>query len=56
MSEIRTGAVTFKGDPVDLRGPQLSSGDRAPEFTAQAGDLSDHTLASTEGKVRIYNV
>ncbi len=43
--------VTFKGNPMTLRGPELHVGDPAPEFTLTAGDLSNVTLdeCSTAG-------
>jgi thiol peroxidase len=56
MADIRKGAVTLKGGPVDLAGPKLKPGDAAPEFTLQAQDLSDVTLASSAGKTRIIAV
>ena len=53
MAEIRSGAVTLKGGPVDLAGPELTVGDVAPDFTLQDADLGDVTLASGAGKTRI---
>jgi thiol peroxidase len=53
MAEVRKGAVTLKGNPVDLIGPALKSGDLAPDFRLQAADLSDVTLQSSAGKMRI---
>jgi len=53
MADIRTGAATLKGGPVDLAGPELKVGDTAPDFTLQANDLSEVTLASSAGKKRI---
>lgn len=53
MADIRKGAVTLKGGPVDLAGPQLKAGDPAPEFTLQGADLKDVTLATSAGKSRI---
>jgi thiol peroxidase len=53
MAEVRTGAVTLKGGPVDLAGPELKVGDKAPEFTLQGADLGDVTLAASAGKTRI---
>ena len=49
-------SVTFKGDPVALAGPELKPGDRAPDFTLQATDLSDVTLATDAGKPRVLAV
>jgi len=53
MADIRSGAVTLKGGPVDLAGPELKAGDPAPEFTLQGSDLGDVTLADSSGKTRI---
>lgn len=53
MSEVRSGAVTLKGGPVDLKGPELKVGDLAPDFRLQNADLGDITLADTGEKTRI---
>ncbi|MCK6456065.1 MAG: thiol peroxidase [Phycisphaerae bacterium] len=45
--------ITLKGNPVTIEGPELKVGDTAPDFTLQGVDMSDVTLASTAGKVRI---
>ncbi|HZV77192.1 MAG TPA: thiol peroxidase [Candidatus Babeliales bacterium] len=36
----RSGAITFKGNPMTLLGPQLQAGDPAPQFELTAADLS----------------
>jgi thiol peroxidase len=36
--------LTFKGEPITLRGPELHVGDPAPEFALSAGDLSNVNL------------
>lgn len=56
MTDVRTGAVTLKGGPVDLVGPELKAGDAAPEFKLQGNDLSEVTLAASAGKTRIIVV
>jgi len=53
MAEVRAGAVTLKGGPVDLAGPELKVGEAAPEFTLQDTGLGDVTLAEGAGKTRI---
>ena len=53
MAEIRSGAVTLKGGPVDLAGPELKAGDSAPDFSIQNNSLEDVTLAASAGKTRI---
>jgi thiol peroxidase len=45
----RAGAVTFKGKPMTLLGPELRPGAAAPEFHLTAGDLSIATLDSLGG-------
>src|SRR3989338_11280299 len=52
----RKGAVTFKGNPLTLIGPELKAGDNAPDFKLLAGDLSEVTLASSKGKTRLISV
>ena len=56
MPSERSGAVTMRGDPLTLIGPELQAGDDAPEFTAVDTKLQDVTLASSKGKVRIFSV
>jgi len=51
----REGAVTFKGNPVTLVGPQLQPGDAAPDFKTLNG-LNPVTLADTPAKARIFSV
>lgn len=52
----RTGVITFKGNGLTLVGPALTVGQKAPEFTLLANDLSPVTLASTQGKTRLLVV
>jgi thiol peroxidase len=40
----RTGAITFRGNPMTLVGPALHTGEAAPDFTLRSGDLSPFTL------------
>jgi thiol peroxidase len=56
MAETRKGEVTFKGSPVELVGPKLKVGDKAPDFTCVGGGLALVTLADTAGKARLFNV
>lgn len=53
MTATRKGAVTLKGNPVELVGPELKPGDQVPDFTLQNTALQDVTLAASAGKTRI---
>ena len=53
MSDVRKGAVTLKGNPVDLAGKALAIGSKAPEFSLQNSGLEEVTLGSSNGKTRI---
>ena len=53
MSDVRSGAVTLKGNPVDLAGAALAAGGQAPDFSLQDTGLGEVTLGSSEGKTRI---
>ncbi|HEC21676.1 MAG TPA: thiol peroxidase [Chloroflexi bacterium] len=52
----RPGGVTFKGVPHTVRGPVLQVGQKAPDFTVIANDLSEVSLADTAGKIRLISV
>ena len=51
----RQNAVTFKGKPFTLVGPQLKVGDKAPDFGCLSG-LDPVTLAQTPAKARLFSV
>jgi len=53
MDTERNNAVTFKSNPLTLIGSEIKVGQKAPEFSALAGDLSPVTLASSKGKTRL---
>ena len=53
MASIRQGAVTLKGNPLDIAGPELKAGDKAPDFRLQSNSLDEVTLADSAGKTRI---
>ncbi len=53
MADIRSGAVKFKGNPIDLAGAALKVGDAAPDFKLQDNSLAEISLASSAGKKRI---
>ena len=56
MAEERQNAVTLKGNPFTLIGPELKSGQRAPDFELVGADLKPVTLQDTAGKVRVFSV
>jgi thioredoxin-dependent peroxiredoxin len=49
-------SVTFKNNPVTLIGQEVKVGDKAPNFTVLANDLSPVTLETSAGKVRLISV
>ncbi|MCT2343011.1 thiol peroxidase [Niallia taxi] len=49
-------AITFKNKPVTLLGNEVKVGDKAPEFHVLANDMSEVTLDSSKGKVRLFSV
>jgi len=53
MAEERKGAVTMRGNPMTLVGPELKPGDTAPGFTLVGKDMKPVTLDSLKGKVKI---
>ena len=52
----RKGAVTFKGNPLTLIGPELKAGDKAPNFQLLGNDLSNVSLDSYKGKTKLLSV
>ncbi len=52
----RQGAVTFKGNPLTLVGPQLKAGDAAPDFACVNTSLEVVTLSKTPAKARMFSV
>ena len=52
----RPGATTMRGNPLTLVGPELKTGDAAPDFNLVDGSLKPVTLADTTGHVRILSV
>jgi thioredoxin-dependent peroxiredoxin len=49
-------SITFKGKPVTLIGNEVKVGDKAPNFSVLANDLSVVTLENTKGNVRLISV
>jgi thiol peroxidase len=51
----RANAVTFKGTPKTLIGPELKAGDKAPEFTCLNSSLEEVSLSKTPAKARLLS-
>jgi thioredoxin-dependent peroxiredoxin len=52
----RAGATTLNGNPLTLVGPELKSGDKAPDFEVVDSKLQPVNLAATGNGVRIFSV
>ncbi|THE14764.1 thiol peroxidase [Bacillus timonensis] len=48
--------ITFKNNPVTLLGNEVKVGDKAPDFTVLANDLTPVTLADSKDSVRLISV
>ena len=53
MAEERKGAVTMRGNPVTLVGPEIKPGQKAPQFKAVGKTLAPASLDQFKGKVKI---
>jgi thioredoxin-dependent peroxiredoxin len=53
--QTRPNAVTFKGEPKTLVGPQIKAGDAAPNFKCLNG-LAPVSLGDTPAKARLFSV
>jgi thiol peroxidase len=53
--EKRSGVVAFHGKPITLIGPELRSGDKAPQFHVVDNDLKPVTLDDFLGKVLVIS-
>ncbi|AGK55202.1 thiol peroxidase [Bacillus sp. 1NLA3E] len=49
-------SITFKGNPVTLLGNEVKVGEKAPNFSVLANDLSPVTLNDSKGSVRLISV
>lgn len=47
---------TLKGNPLNLEGPELKVGDKAPDATLRKDLVTDFRLSATSGKARIFSV
>ncbi len=55
MAEERSAAVTMRGNPMTLIGPELKVGDKAPDTMLLDGGLKETSILSP-GKVQIVSV
>jgi thiol peroxidase len=53
MAEERKGAVTMRGNPMTLVGPEIKPGQKAPAFTLTGKGLAPASLDNFKGKVKI---
>ncbi len=53
MAEERKGAVTMRGNPLTLVGPELKVGQKAPAFTITGKGLAPASLDQFKGKVKV---
>ncbi|MBF6568588.1 MAG: thiol peroxidase [Candidatus Binataceae bacterium] len=53
MAEERKAAVTMRGNPMTLVGPELKPGQKAPDFTAVGKGMAPVGLDQFKGKVKI---
>jgi thioredoxin-dependent peroxiredoxin len=56
IMQKRSNAVTFKGKPANLVGPQLKPGDKAPDFACVTSGLEVLGLSQTPAKARLFSV
>jgi len=53
MAQERSGAVTMRGNPLTLVGPELKAGQKAPVFSSVGKGLAAVNLDAFKGKVKI---
>jgi thioredoxin-dependent peroxiredoxin len=56
MAEERKGAVTMRGNPMTLLGPEIKVGQKAPEFHSVDKGLQPIGLDKFKGKVKVISV
>src|SRR5438874_10060091 len=58
LMQKREKAITFKGNPVTLVGPQLKAGDKAPDFRCLTSALATVGISDTNtpAKPRLFSV
>jgi len=52
----RAAAVTFKGGPMTLVGPEIKVGDKAPDFKVANSAATTLSLGETPAKARMFSV
>ena len=55
MPEERKGAVTMRGNPMTLVGPEIKVGQQAPNFNVVGKGMQPATLDQFKGKVKIIS-
>src|SRR4030095_2939948 len=55
MPDARPNAVSLRGNPVTLVGPEIKAGQPAPDFTAVDNSLAPVKLSDAKGKVLILS-
>ena len=55
MAQERKAAVTLRGNPLTLAGPEIKAGQTAPDFSAVTTDLKEVRLADARGKVIVLS-
>jgi thiol peroxidase len=53
MAEERKGAVTMRGNPMTLVGPEIKVGQKAPNFNVVGKGMQPATLDQFKGKVKV---
>lgn len=56
MAQERPSAVTLKGNPLTLIGPEVKVGDKAPDFSSLEGLGNTVSLQTFDGKIKLFNV
>lgn len=56
MVQENPNGVTFKGSPLTTLGSRVAEGEKAPDFTVIANDMSKVTLDDSKGKTRLISV
>jgi thiol peroxidase len=53
--EMRKARIKWGGNDTDLAGPEITVGQKAPDFTVIGNDMKPVTLKDGHGKVRIFS-